>query len=161
MAIVWAMAGEAGPPPAFALEYDVQPQDVRELVVATPRARDKLTLALVVAMLSGLVAVGFTAITIALNYHSAVFSATGAPGGIYVADLALWVVTAFLAWAAWQRSPEALARAAINKTPGFQGPIRARVETSGIRAISVNGAEVFHPWTAIDQVRETTRAWGG
>jgi hypothetical protein len=67
MAIVWAMAGEAGPPPAFALEYDVQLQDVRELVVATPRARNKLTLALVVAMLSGLVAVGFTAITIALN----------------------------------------------------------------------------------------------
>jgi hypothetical protein len=59
-------------------------------------------------MLSGLVAVGFTAITIALNYRSAVFSATGAPGGIYVADLALWLVTVFLAWAAWQRTPERL-----------------------------------------------------
>jgi len=159
MAIVWAMAGEAGPAPAFTLEYDVQPQDVRELVAVTPRVKDKLTIALVVAMLSGLVAVGFTAITIALNYHSAVLSATGAPGGIYVADLALWLVTAFLAWAAWQRSPEMLARAAIKKTPEFQGRTRAQVETSGISAISVNGTEVFHPWATIDQVRETTRAF--
>ncbi len=121
MAIVWAMAGEAGLAPAFTLEYDVQPQDVRELVVATPRVKDKLTIALLTAMLSGLVAVGFTAITIALNYHSAVFSATGAPGGIYVADLALWLVTAFLAWAAWQRTPERLTRLTIKKTPEFQG----------------------------------------
>ena len=153
------MAGGAGPAPAFTLEYDVQPQDVRELVVATPRVKDKLTIALVVAMLSGLVAVGFTAITIALNYRSAVFSAARAPGGIYVADLTLWLVTACLAWAAWQRSPEMLARAAIKKTPEFQGRTRAQVETSGIRAISANGTEVFHPWASINQVRETTRAF--
>jgi ABC-type nickel/cobalt efflux system permease component RcnA len=147
------MTGEAGPAPAFTLEYDVQPQDVRELVVATPRVKDKLTIALVAAMLSGLVAVGFTAITIALNYRSAVFSATGAPGGIYVADLALWLVTAFMAWAAWQRTPERLTGPAIKKTPEFQGRTRAQVETSGIRAIRVNGTEVFHPWATIDRVR--------
>jgi hypothetical protein len=41
MAIVWAMAGETGPAPAFTLEYDVQPQNVRELVVAMPRVKDK------------------------------------------------------------------------------------------------------------------------
>jgi len=153
------MAGEAGPAPAFTLEYDVRPQDVRELVVATPRVKDKLTIALVAAMLSGLVAVGFTAITIALNYRSAVFSATGAPGGIYVADLALWLVTAFLAWAAWQRTPERLAKVAIAKTPEFQGPTCNQVETGGLRAIRVNGTEVFHPWATIDQVRETARAF--
>jgi hypothetical protein len=157
MAIVWAMAGEA--PPAFTLEYEVQPQDVQDLVVAMPGVKDKLTIAVVAAMLSGLVAVGFTAITIALNYHSAVVSATGAPDGLYVADLALWLVTAFLAWAAWQHSPEMLARAAIKKTPQFRGRTRAQVETSGITAITVSGTEVFHPWATIDRVRETTRAF--
>ena len=76
-----------------------------------------------------------------------------------MAGLALWLVTAFLAWAAWQRSPEMLARAAMKKTPEFQGRTRAQVETSGIRAISASGTEVFHPWATIDQVRETTRAF--
>jgi hypothetical protein len=52
-----------------------------------------------------------------------------------------------------------LARAAIKKTPEFQRATRAQVETSGIRAISVDGAEVFHPWATIDQVWETTRAF--
>jgi hypothetical protein len=42
--------------------------------MATPRVKDKLVIAVVAAMLWGLVAVGFTAITIALNYRSAVFS---------------------------------------------------------------------------------------
>jgi hypothetical protein len=153
------LAAAEPPAPAFTLEYDVQPKDVRELVVATPRVKDKLTIAVVAAMLSGLTAVGFTAITIALNYRSAVFIATGAPGGIYVADLALWLVTTFLAWAAWQHSPEMLTRAAINKTPEFQGRTRAQIETTGIRVIPANGTEVFHPWTTIDQVRETTRAF--
>jgi hypothetical protein len=52
-----------------------------------------------------------------------------------------------------------LARAAIKKTPEFQGRTRAQVETSGIRAIPVNGTEVFYAWATIDQVRETTRAF--
>ena len=52
-----------------------------------------------------------------------------------------------------------LARAAIKKTPEFQGRTRAQVETSGIRAISANGTETFHPWASIGQVRETTRAF--
>jgi YcxB-like protein len=159
MAIVWVMAGEAGPALAFTLEHEVQPQDVRELLAASPRVKAKLTIAVVVVMLCGLVAVGFTAITIALNYRSAVFSAAGAPGGIYVADLALWLVTAFLAWAAWQRSPGRLAQVVIEKTPEFQGRTRDQVETSGIRAISATGTEVFYPWATIDQVRETTRAF--
>jgi len=139
------MAGEAGPAPVFTLEYEVQPQDVQDLLVATPGVKDKLTIAVVAAMVSGLVAVGFTAITIVLNYRSAVFSAAGAPGGIYVADLALWLLTAFLAWAAWQRSPSRLAQVVIKETPAFQGRTRDRVETSGIRTISANGAEAFHP----------------
>lgn len=67
--------------PAFTLEYDVQPHDVRELVAATPGVKDKLTIAVVVAMLLGLVAGGFTAVTIALNYRSAVLSATGRLAG--------------------------------------------------------------------------------
>jgi len=153
------MAGEAGPPPAFTLEYEVQPQDVRDLLVATPRVKDKLTIAVLAAMLCGLVATGFTAITIALNYRSAVFSAAGAPGGIYVADLALLLLTAFLAWAAWQRSPGRLAQVVIKRTPAFQGRTRDQLETGGIRTISANGTEVFHPWATIDQVRETTRAF--
>ena len=127
--------------------------------MATPRVKDKLTIAVVAAMLSGLVAAGFTAITIALNYRSAVFSAAGAPGGIYVADLALWLLTAFLAWAAWQRSPGRLAQVVIKKTPAFQGRTRDQVEASGIRTVSANGTEAFHPWATIDQVRETTRAF--
>lgn len=153
------MAGEEDPAPAFTLEYEVQPQDVQDLLVATPRVRDKLTIAVVAAMLSGLVAAGITAITIALNYRSAVFSAAGAPRGIYVADLTLWLVTAFLVHRAWQRSPGRLAEVAIKKTPEFQGPTRNQVETSGIRAVSANGTEAFHPWATIDQVRETTRAF--
>ena len=99
------MAGAASPAPAFTLEYEGQPQDVQDLLAATPRVKDTLTIAVVAAMWCGLVAPGFTAITLALNYRSAVFSAAGAPGGIYVADLALWLLTAVLAWAAWQRSP--------------------------------------------------------
>jgi hypothetical protein len=147
------------PDPAFMLEYQVQPQDVQELLVATPRVKDKLAIAVVAAMVCGLVAAGFTAITVALNYRSAVFSAAGAPGGIYVADLALWLVTAFLAWAAWQRSPGRLAQVLIQKTPEFQGRTRNHVETGGIRAISATGTEAFHPWATIGQVRETTRAF--
>jgi hypothetical protein len=60
---------------------------------------------------------------------------------------------------AWQRSPERLARVAIQKTPEFQGRTRDQVETSGIRAISASGTEVFHSWATIDRVRETTRAF--
>ncbi|HUL24782.1 MAG TPA: hypothetical protein VLW44_03290 [Streptosporangiaceae bacterium] len=153
------MAGEADPAPAFTLEYEIQPQDVQELVAATPGVKDKLTIAVVAAMVSGLVAAGFTAITIALNYRSAVFSAAGAPGGIYVADLALWLVTVFLAWAAWQRSPERLAQVLIHKTPEFRGRTRHQIETSGVRTILATGAEAFHPWATSDQVRETTRAF--
>jgi len=153
------MASEAGPAQAFMLEYEVHPQDVQDLLVATPRVKDTLTIAVVAAMLSGLVAAGFTAITIALNYRSAVFSAAGAPGGIYVADLALWLLTAFLAWAAWQRSPARLAQVVIENTSAFQGRTRVQVEISGIRMVSANGTEAFHPWATIDQVRETTRAF--
>jgi hypothetical protein len=159
MAIVWAMAGEAGPAHAFTLEYEVQPHDVQDLLVVTSRVKDKLTIAVVAAMGSGLVAVGFTAITMALNYRSAVFSAAGAPGGIYVADLALWLVTVFLAWAAWQRTPGRLAQEVIKKTPAFQGRTRAQVGTTGIRTVSANGTEAFHPWATIHQVWETTRAF--
>ncbi len=159
MAIVWTMAGEPGPAPAFTLEHDVQPQDVRELLAATPRVKDKLTIAVVAAMAGSLVAAGFTAITIALNYRSAVFSAAGAPGGVYVADLALWLAAAFLAWAAWQRSPDRLARAVIKKTPQFQGRTRDQIEVNGIRATSASGTEAFYPWATIGQVRETTHAF--
>jgi hypothetical protein len=159
MAIVWAMAGEAGLAPAFALEYEVQPQDVQELLAATPRVKDRLTIAVVAAMLCGLVATGFTAITIALNYRSAVFSAAGAPGAIYLADLALWLVTALLAWAAWQRSPGRLAGVVRKKTPAFRERTRARLDKAGIRTISASGTEAFHPWATIDQVRETAHAF--
>jgi hypothetical protein len=151
------MAGEADP--VFTLEYEVQPEDVQDLLAATPRVKDKLTVAVVAAMLCGLVATGFTAMTIALNYRSAVFSAAGAPGGIYVADVALWLLTAFLAWAAWQRSPAALAEVVMKKTPAFEGRTRARLETTGIRTISASGTEAFHPWATIDQVRETAHAF--
>src|SRR6516225_381787 len=159
MTIVWTMAGEAGPGQAFTLEYEVQPQDVQDLLAVTPRVKDKLTIAMVAAMVCGLVATGFTAITMALNYRSAVFSAAGAPGGIYVADLALWLVTAFLAWAAWQRSPARLAQLVLKQTPAFQGRTRAQIETSGIRTISASGTEAFHPWATIDQAWETTHAF--
>ena len=110
-------------------------------------------------MLCGLVATGFTAITFALNYRSAVFSAAGAPGGIYVADLTLWLVTACLAWAAWQRSPARLAQLVLKQTPAFQGRTRAQIETSGIRTASANGTDAFRPWATIGQVWETTRAF--
>ena len=153
------MAGEAGLAPAFTLEYEVQRQDVQDLLAATPRVKDKLTTAVVAAMWCGLVATGFTAITMALNYRSAVFSAAGAPGGIYVADLALWLLTAFLAWAAWQRSPGRLAQVVIKQTPAFQGQTRAQLETTGIRTISASGAEAFHPWATIGQARETAHAF--
>jgi hypothetical protein len=159
MAIVWAMAGEAGPAHAFTLEYEVQPQDVQDLLAVTPRVKNKLTIAVVAVMVSGLVAVGFTALTMALNYRSAVFSAAGAPGGIYVADLALWLITVFLAWAAWQRTPGRLSQLVIKKTPAFQGRTRARVGTTGIRTVSANGTEAFRPWATIHQVWETTRAF--
>jgi hypothetical protein len=131
MAIVWAMAGEAALAPAFTLDYEIQPRDVQELVAATPGVKDELTVAVVAAMVCGLVAFGFTGITLALNYRSAVFSAAGAPGGIYVADLALWLVTAFLAWAAWQRSPGRLAQVVIQQTPAFRGQTRGTPATCG------------------------------
>ena len=153
------MEGEAGPAHAFTLGCEVQPQDVQELLAVTPGVKDKLTIAVVAAMVCGLVAVGFTAITMALNYRSAVFSAAGAPGGIYAADVVLWLVTAFLAWSAWQRSPGRLAQVVIKKTPAFQGRTRAQLDSSGIRTVSANGAEAFHPWATIDQAWETTHAF--
>jgi hypothetical protein len=69
------------------------------------------------------------------------------------------LLTAILVRAAWQRSPGKLAQVLIQKTPGFQGRTRARVETSGIRAISATGTEAFYPWATIGQVWETTRSF--
>ena len=159
MAIVWAMAGEAGPAPAFTLEYDIQPPDVREIIVATPGVRRKLISGVALTIGWGLVAASFTAITIALNYPSVVKDSTGAPGWVYAVDLALWLVTAAIALAAWRRSARRMAWVAIQKTPEYQGRSRDQVETGGIRSISANGTEVFYPWATIGRVRETTRAF--
>lgn len=159
MAIVWAMAGEAGPAPGFTLEYDVQPPDVREIIVATPGMRRKLISGVALTIGWGLVAASFTAITIALNYPSVVKDSTGAPGWMYAVDLALWLVTAAIALAAWRRSARRMAWVAIQKTSEYQGRSRDQVETGGIRSISANGTEVFYPWATIGRVRETTRAF--
>ena len=69
------------------------------------------------------------------------------------------MVTAFLAWAAWQRTPARLAQLVLRQTPAFQGQTRTQVGTSGIRTVSANGTEAFHPWTTVGQVWETTRAF--
>lgn len=157
--MVWAMTGEAGSAAAFTLEYEVRPQDVRELVVATPRVKDKLVIAAGAAMLWGLIATGFTVLTVVLDYRSAVFSAAGAPSGIYQADLGLWLATAFLTWAAWRRSPARLARVVMKQAPELQGRTRDQVEPDGIRVISANGTEVFYPWATVGKIRETPGAF--
>jgi hypothetical protein len=139
------MAGEADPAPAFTLEYDIQPSDVRELIVGTPGVRRTFisTVALMIGW--GLIAASFTAITIALNYPSVVKDSTGAPGWMYAVDLSLWLFTATLAWTAWRRSAGRLARVAIQNSPEYQGRTRDQVETGGIRSISANGTRNVLP----------------
>ena len=153
------MADEVGSAPLFTLEYDIQPQDVRELVAGPPRARYKLIIAVVAAIAWGLITVAVTVITLTLTFRSSVHSSDGSLGGVYLVDVALCLTTALSAWVAWQRSPGRLARVAVKRTPEFQGRACDYLETEGIRSITANGIEVFHPWSAIDQVRETTRAF--
>lgn len=150
------MTGEAGPVPAFTLEYDIQPQDVRELFVAKTGVRNKLIAAVAAAILWGVSAGTVAAISIVLTHHSGV---NGSAVGIYLVDLWLWVFTAGLVRAAKKRSPGRLARVAIKKIPELQGRTRDQVETGGIRSFSANGSEVFVAWATIDRVRETSRAF--
>jgi hypothetical protein len=159
LAIVWAMAGEAGPAPAFTLEYEIQPPDVRELIVGTRGMRWKLVSAVAATIGWGLIAASFTAITIALDHTSVVKDSTGAPGWMYAVDFVLWVATAAFARAAWRRSAGRLARVALQQNPEWQGRTRDQVEIGGLRSISANGTEVFYPWATIDRVRETTHAF--
>lgn len=157
-AIIWAVAAEVNKGPAFTLEYDMQPEDVREAVAATPRLKKWRILTVVGLILWGLYAVGFTAITIRLNHRSAVNGSAGAPSWIYVVDIVLWLITAFMVRAVWLRNPRRLAQSVIDKTPEFQGRTRDQVEAGGIRVVSANGTEIYYPWSAIDRVEETTRA---
>lgn len=153
------MAGESGPAPVFSLEYEVQPPDLREVIVGTPGARRKLIAAVALAISWGLLTASFTAITVALNYPSVVKDSTGAPGWMYAVDLLLWLLTAWIAVTAWRHSAGRLARVAIQKRPEYQGRIHDHVETGGFRSIYANGTEIFFPWATIHRVRETTHTF--
>jgi hypothetical protein len=152
-----AMAGEAGHAAVFTLEYEMQPDDLREILAGNPRIRRKRRSLAGRLALWVVLAVAITAFAVVLSFRSGGTDAGRAI--IWIAGALGWMAAAIAGVYLWRFSPERQARRAWQKAPEFQGRARDHVEPAGVRSVLANGTEHFHPWGVLAGTRETSLAF--
>lgn len=143
----------------FSLTYEVELADLRELQTVNAgrkRRRARVNLALVT---SSVVAVAFTAITVALDQPSSGEVSSGAATWMGAADTVIWLSAILAARASWRLSPRWLARRNWHANTEFPGRHQDEVGARGVTITAPNGIEIFIPWTVIARVRETKNAF--
>jgi hypothetical protein len=143
----------------FSLDYELQPSDLAEFYRMDRARRRRRTRVLVSLAAWGILAVAFTAITVALNEPSVVRDSSGAPGWIFAVDIISWSIAAGSARIAWRLSPRALIRRVWNASPGLRGRHRDEVSMAGVTSITPAGGETFIPWANFGRIRETEDAF--
>jgi hypothetical protein len=153
-----AMAGEAGHAAVFTLEYEMQPDDLREIAAGNPRIRRRRRILAVRLGVWVVLAVAVTAAAVVLSIRSV---------GTDSSRVVVWMVAGALFWLAaatagvywWRSSPGRQVRRAWQKTPEFRGRARDHVEPAGVRCVLANGTEHFYPWSVLAGTRETSGAF--
>ena len=145
--------------PRFSLDYELQPSDLAEFY-RTDRARRRRRASFLISLAAwGILAVAFTAITVALNEPSVVRGSSGPPSWIYAIDIVAWILAANAVRIAWRLSPRGLVRRVWRANPELRGHHHDEVSVAGVTSIAPGGSEVFIPWTRFDRMRETEDAF--
>jgi hypothetical protein len=149
----------AGPPASFSLTYEVQPDDLQELIESNARRKRLRGRLIFATAVWALINVPFTAVTVALDLPSVVKDTLGAPSWMYVVDAGIWFFVAYGAVIAWRLSPKRLARRAWRASPQLHGRCRAEVDAGGITVVAPDGTRTSTPWANIVHIRETEKAF--
>lgn len=150
----------ADPGPGFSLTYELEPDDLKEVYVARPKRKRRRSYAMLNTVLWAVLVAALTAVTVALDLPSVVKDTSGTPGWLYVVDAVIWGLVAYGARLVWRLSPTRFARRArriIRQRGG--GRHHDEVGPGGVTCIEPDGTQVFTPWTGIDRIRETERAF--
>lgn len=144
---------------AFSLAYDVQPDDIQELMTSAPRRRARRNRVLFDAVVMALIGVILTAVTVALDLPSVVKNSSGAPSWMYVVDAFIWLYVVLRSIRLWRTAPKRLTRRVWRNHPEFHGRHLDEVGPGGVRNVAPNGAQRIFPWTQVGSIRETENAF--
>lgn len=145
----------ASPGASFSLTYELQPDDLQELLTARfQRKRQRARLIFAWALMNA-VFITLATVTVALVLPSVVKNAGGAPSLLYVVDAAIWVFVARGAVAVWRMSPKRLARRVWRSNSQLHGRHQDQVGPGGITWIAPDGTQESTPWADIDYIHET------
>lgn len=147
-----------GPMEGFSLTYELQPDDLQELIATDTRRRGRRRL-IGAAVGWALINAAFTAVMVALDLPSVVKNSSGAPSWMYVVNAAIWFFVIYCAVAAWHLKPKRLTLRFWRRNPQYHGIHRDEVSSSGITAVAPDGTQVSTPWASIAQIRETEKAF--
>jgi hypothetical protein len=149
----------AGPGTGFSLTYELQADDLRELVATI--AQRKLSRTRIIFSTAGWAPVNaaFTAVTVALDLPSVVKNSSGAPSWMYVVDAAGWLFVAYGAVIAWKLSPKRVALSVWRSDSRLHGWHRDEVGSGGLTSIAPDGTQVSTPWATMASMKETDTAF--
>jgi YcxB-like protein len=143
----------------FSLTYEVQPDDLGEILAAEPEIRRLRTRAAFSTVLLALFGAVLTAFTVVAELNSVAERSSGVTGWIYVVDVVLWGIVFWGSFIIWRLSPKGLARRGWRVSVRLHGRHHDKVGPRGIASTEPDGTQALIPWTSIDRIRETKRAF--
>jgi hypothetical protein len=149
----------AGSETSFSLTYKLRPADIYELVAMNPSRKRRRTRIMLGLVSIGILAVAFTAITLALDQPAIVRDSSGAPSWMYAVDAVLWAEVIWTGWIAVLLSPNQITRRQWRANPELHGRHHDNIDSRGITSTSPGGTETYIPWARFARVRETDHAF--